>query len=256
MHMRSTVLASESGRSEDYGNPSLSLVKTYQATQEQGVPWYFKEEITSTYETWYEGKYKRADVQEKAILRKGIDWIGDVRSLFEVGCGTAHFTRYFEELGIHAYGADLSPFMLKEAKKLWRSGKLARATSAFLPVGEKAVDVVAFITCFEYMPDPVHVIQEASRVARKGILFGLMNSWSLPTMRRRIQIAFGKNPFYKGAHFYSLPEIKETIRQALGRESCQIFQRSTVFPRPLPSNESRLPFGAFLCVSIRFNQQG
>ncbi len=221
--------------------------------QMKEVPWYFKEDITTTYETWYEGKYKRADIQEKAILRKGIDWIGDVRTIFEVGCGTAHFTRYFEQLGIDAYGADLSPFMLMEAMRLGRGGKLTRATSAFLPVREKVVDVVAFITCFEYMPEPVNVISEASRVARKGILFGLMNSWSIPTVRRKVQILFGKNPFYKTAHFYSLPEIERIIHSAIGKDSCE-FQRSTVFPRVVPVSESRLPFGAFLCVSVRFNQ--
>lgn len=220
----------------------------------QSDAWYFREEIVSTYESWYEGKYKRADIREKAILRKGIDWIGDVRTIFEVGCGTAHFTRYFEEIGVNAYGADLSPLMLNEAMRLSRGGKLTRATSAFLPVREKVVDVVAFITCFEYMPEPVSVIREASRVARKGILFGLMNSWSIPTLRRKIQILFGKNPFYKNAHFYSLPEIERTIHAAIGKDSFEIFQRSTVFPRILPVNESRLPFGAFLCVSVRFNQ--
>lgn len=252
--MRSAVLASEGGRLQDCGNPSLFPFKSYQATRQQEVPWYFKEDITSTYETWYEGKYKRADVQEKAILRKGIDWIGDVRSLLEVGCGTAHFTRYFDEIGVDAYGADLSPFMLNEAMRLGRGGKLTRATSALLPVREKVVDAVAFVTCFEYMPEPVNVIREASRVAKKGILFGLMNSWSIPTLRRKIQILFGKNPFYKNAHFYSLPEIKRAINEAIGKDSCEIIQSSTVFPRVFPLSESRLPFGAFLCVGVKFNQ--
>jgi ubiquinone/menaquinone biosynthesis C-methylase UbiE len=250
--MRKILPTSESGRLDE-DSPFL-FGATSPSTQMEEVPWYFREDITSTYETWYEGKYKRADVQEKAILRKGIDWIGDVRTVFEVGCGTAHFTRYFDEIGIDTYGADLSPYMLKEAMRLSRGGKLTRATSASLPVREKVVDAVAFITCFEYMPAPVEVIREASRVARKGILFGLMNSWSIPTVRRKIQIIFGKNPFYKNAHFYSLPEIKRTICQAIGKESCEIFQRSSVFPRVLPVSESRLPFGAFLCVCVRFNQ--
>ncbi len=217
------------------------------------VPWYFKEEITSTYESWYEGKYKRADIQEKAVLKKGIDWIGDVDTILEVGCGTAHFTRWFGEMGIKAYGVDLSPFMLKEAKRLWRSDTLIRAASPCLPLKENSVDAVGFIACFEYMPWPVDVIHEAARVARKGIFFGLMNSWSIPTIRRRIQIALGKNPYYKNAHFYSLPEIERLIEKTTAK-GASVFQRSTVFPRPLPVEESRLPFGAFLCVSLRLSR--
>lgn len=220
--------------------------------EKREVPWYFREENTSTYESWYEGKYKRADVQEKAVLKKGIEWIGDVDTILEVGCGSAHFTRWFEEMGIKAYGADLSPFMLKEAKRLWQSGKLMRATSSHLPLKEDTVDAVGFITCFEYMPEPANVIREAARVARKGIFFGLMNSWSIPTIRRKIQIALGKNPYYKNAHFYSLPEIERLIETTTAKDA-SVFQRSTVFPRPLPVEESRLPFGAFLCVSLRLN---
>jgi SAM-dependent methyltransferase len=100
--MRRILLASEI--SETGPSPFIILSKR----EEEEVPWYFREDITSTYETWYEGRYKKADIKEKAILRKGIDWIGDVKTIFEVGCGTAHFTRYFEEIGIDAFGVDPS----------------------------------------------------------------------------------------------------------------------------------------------------
>jgi ubiquinone/menaquinone biosynthesis C-methylase UbiE len=221
-----------------------------QSTEE--TPWYFREEITNNYESWYEGKYKKADLQEKITLIEMIKWIGEIHSLLEVGCGTAHFTRWFEENRLDSCGLDFSPFMLKEAKSLWRNGKLVLGISDFLPIKDKAVDLVAFITCIEYMPDPVAVIKEARRIAREGLVMGLMNSWSIPTLRRKIQVIFGKNPFYSNARFYSLYKIRSIIKMALQDEKYSLRQISTAFPRPLLIERSRVPFGAFLCVGVRF----
>jgi len=216
------------------------------------LPWYLQEEITSTYENWYEGKYKRAESQEKALLKKAVDWIGGVETLLEVGCGTAHFTMWFEQMGIEVSGMDISKFMLKEAKRLWRGDALVRGSSSDIPCQAGAVDALGFITCFEYMPDPVKVIREASAVAKQGIFFGLMNSWSIPTLRRRIQLALGRNPYYKTARFYSVPTMRKLLEAGLGARRYRVFTRSTAFPRPVPLSESRLPLGAFLCVSVRF----
>jgi len=211
------------------------------------------EGITRTYESWYEGKYRKADLQEKSVLGEAIRWIGGVRTILEVGCGTAHFSRFFEESGIEAIGVDISPYMLKEARRLWGGDKIIRATSLHIPLEEKSVDAAGFVTCFEYMPRPLDVIREASRVARRGIFFGLMNSWSVPTVRRRIQVALGKNDYYNTAHFYSILEVRRLLREALEGGKVATFQRSTVFPRLTLLRESRLPLGAFLCVGVRFD---
>jgi ubiquinone/menaquinone biosynthesis C-methylase UbiE len=214
-----------------------------------------KEEVTSTYETWYEGKYKRADLLEKSVLKDGIEWIGGVETILEVGCGSGHFSRFFEgELGIETFGADISPYMLKEAKKRSAGDRLVRSTSSHLPFQKQSVDAVGFVTCFEYMRGPLDVMVEAGRVARRGIFFGLMNSWSVPTVRRKVQLAIGKNEYYKNAHFYSLTQMGGLIRKAFGKTGVQTMQRSTVFPRPLPVAKSWVPLGAFLCVSVRFKE--
>ncbi len=48
--------------------------------------WYFQEDIVKTYEAWYEGKYKRADRLEKALLKQLLNALPEMRSLLEVGC--------------------------------------------------------------------------------------------------------------------------------------------------------------------------
>lgn len=220
--------------------------------------WYLKEEIVQTYESWYTGSGERMDRLEKKLLRSLLEDFGPVGSLLEVGSGTTHFTRWFESQGIHSVGMDLSPLMLKEGRRWW-SGPLVQADAAALPFGDHSFDIVVMITCFEYMPRPLQVLQEARRVARKGLLMGLMNRWSWPTIRRRVQEFFGKNPFYTNAHFYSLPEMQRLLRQAWG-SPYHMRWRCTLFPPFVPIEDAALPLGAFLGLAVRFldakNPQG
>jgi len=223
--------------------------------REDWVPWYCREEIVSRYESWYTGKGERMDRLEKRLLRSLLEEFGKVENLLEVGCGTTHFTRWFESLGIKAVGMDLSEVMLAEARRWW-DGPLVRGDAAALPFADRSFDVVAFIACFEYMPEPLEVLREAHRVARKGLLLGLMNRWSLTAVRRRIQELLGRNPFYKNVHFYSLPEIKRLIAQAFDGKRIRIRWSSTLFP-PVPGlpQEARLPFGAFLGLAVVFMER-
>lgn len=217
------------------------------------MPWYLQGDIVKSYESWYEGKGKRADLLEKQLLKELVDYVGGVATMLEVGVGTAHFARWFESFGIQCVGLDLSPLMLKEAKKLWR-GNLIRGDAHYLPFREKAFDLVAFITCMEYMRSPVDVLKEASSVSRNGILWGIMNKWSLPTLRRKLQVMLGRNPFYSNARFFSIADAKKLAGKALNRIDYSVKWSTTVFPRILLVKESRLPFGAFLGVAAKFNR--
>ncbi len=217
----------------------------------QKEAWYFKEDIVKSYESWYEGKYKRADILEKTLLQKLLKNLSNPKSLLEVGCGTAHFTRWFGSLDFECCGLDLSPLMLNEAKKRWSHKSLLRGESGNLPFKDDSFDVVAFIACMEYMPNPVAVLAEASRVARKGIIIGLMNRWSLPTVRRIIQVKMKKNPYYRDAKFYSIRGIKRKLKDALGDAHNVPYWSTTVFPKILGDTESSLiPLGAFLGVAV------
>jgi ubiquinone/menaquinone biosynthesis C-methylase UbiE len=217
--------------------------------------WYFNPDIAEEYESYYEGKYKDADIQEKNLIKFLLDQIDGVRTILEVGCGTAHFTRWLESLGYKVVGADISMVMLDVAKRLWKECKLVNARSEHLPFKDKSFDVLAFITCLEYMPDLIQVFREAKRVARKGIIMGLMNRWSPPTIRRIIQVKLGKNPYYKNARFYSLPMIRSIIKKAFNGEDYEILEwRSAVFPKFLRMKGLyKIPFGgSFLGIGVKF----
>jgi hypothetical protein len=216
------------------------------------VPWYLQEHNVRSYESWYEGKGKRADLLEKELLKQLVEKLGDTKTLLEVGVGTAHFTRWFESLGINSVGLDFSQLMLEEARKLW-GGSLIRGDAHHLPFRDKTFDAVALITCVEYMSRPINVLKEGHRVAREGMLWGIMNKWSLPTIRRRLQVRLGKNPFCRNALFYSILDAKGFLDKALEGTAYRIKWSTTVYPSIFPIRHSRIPFGAFLGVAVKFD---
>ena len=219
------------------------------------TPWYLQGSIVKSYESWYEGKGQRADLLEKQLLKALVDYVPNVKVMLEVGVGTAHFARWFESFGIRCVGLDFSPLMLKEAKSLW-GGDLIRGDAHNLPFREQTFDLATYITCMEYMRSPTEVLQEARRVSKNGILWGIMNKWSLPTLRRKLQVAFGKNPFYSNARFYSIRDAVKFLTKALDGVSYSMVWSTTVFPRILLVKVSKLPFGAFLGVAVKFNSEG
>ena len=91
------------------------------------VPWYMKPDVVEGYEGWYEGKYRRADVLEKRVISDMISQFPEPKTILEIGCGTSHFTRWFDSLGLVASGVDLSPLMVRQAKKIWPMGNLINA---------------------------------------------------------------------------------------------------------------------------------
>ena len=220
----------------------------------QEEPWYLQERIVKDYETYYHTRYRRADVLEKKLLGKLLSQFGNVQKVLEIGCGTGHFTKWMESLGLECYGLDLSHLMLAEAKKLWSNGQLIQSESHLLPFKSGSFDVTAFLACLEYMPNVNTVFQEAARVTRKGIVIGLMNKWSPSTIRRIAQVKMGKNPFYKNAKFYSILDIKRILRETFQDTHNVAYWSTTDFPRALGSIESAFfPFGSYLGLAVKLH---
>lgn len=212
--------------------------------------WFFQRDHAQSYEQWYEGPYKRAERWQKRVLGKLICTDPRVKTLLEYGCGTSRFTRWWHELGIEATGTDISPFMIAEALERF-DGDLVLAHSQWMPYRDASFDAVAFVTTFEYYVDPVEVVREAARVGRHGILFGMIHKITPRTIRRRVQQAFGRNPFYETAKFYSIRSLKKIIAEALGDEPFTISWNCTGLPKWWPVQEWRVPLGDFLGVYVR-----
>ena len=61
---------------------------------------WFDEGTAKDYEAWYATGGRRADALEKALLRRLLGSVSQVRTALEVGCGTGHYRRHITKWGI------------------------------------------------------------------------------------------------------------------------------------------------------------
>lgn len=214
--------------------------------------WFFNREHTDTYEQWYEGRYKRAEIWQKKVMEQLVTKDKRIKTLLEFGCGTTRFTRWWKEIGIEATGGDISPLMLSQALHLF-DGDLVMADSHHMPFKDHTFDAMAFITTFEYYKDPVKVIREAARVGKYGIAMGMMNRNSPKVVRRRVQQLFGKNPFYVTATFYTPEMLTNIIHKALAGRDYSIEWTCTGLPAWFPVQQWSVPVGDFFGLYIKLN---
>src|SRR5699024_4494149 len=231
---------------------NLELIPQSQQNWQNREEWFFNREHTDTYEQWYEGRYKRAEIWQKKVMEQLVCADQRVKELLEFGCGTTRFTRWWQDIGIQASGGDISLLMLSQAVNLF-DGDLVMADSHNMPFKDNAFDALAFITTFEYYRNPVKVIQEAARVGKYGIAMGMMNRNSPKVIRRRVQEAFGKNPFYVTATFYTPKMLTEIIHEALKGREYTIRWSCTGLPKWFPVQQWSVPFGDFFGLYVQFN---
>jgi len=205
-----------------------------------------EQDIAGKYESWYRTSGIRADEQEKALLKELIKKFPGARSILELGCGTGHFTRWFQETcGLTAFGMDASRAMLAEAKR-YGSKMLIKGDADNIPLSSNAVDISAFITTLEFLPDPEFAIKEAYRVSKKGILLGVINKNSLLGIKYKMS----GGPIWRNAHIYTIKGLRKLIRKAIGKRA-EITWRTTLWsllPGHLP-----LPWGGFIGMLVKWN---
>jgi SAM-dependent methyltransferase len=200
-------------------------------------------DTASGYETWYQATGQRADRLEKAVLKQLVARFPPAGSLLEVGCGTGHFTRWFEELGLPAAGRDLSVPMLAEAVRL-SSPPCAHGDVLSLPFSCASFDLVALITTLEFVADPRQALGEALRVSRRGLLLGGLNRQSL--LGRQLKRRGG--PIWDAAHLFTPAELSCLVRHAAAGRQIDIVWRTTLWsfwPGALP-----LPWGGFIGMVV------
>lgn len=204
-------------------------------------------DTVSGYEGWYETTGGRADRLEKALLKQLLAHFPQASSLLEAGCGTGHFTRWFEESGLGTTGLDRSLPMLAEAIRL-DSPPCVHGDALALPFFSGAFDLVALITTLEFVGDPVQALREALRVSRQGLLLGVLNRQSLLGW----QLKKEGGPIWDAARFFAPAELTQLVRRAAARRRVEIVWQTTllpVCPGALP-----LPWGGFIGMAVMLSE--
>lgn len=199
-------------------------------------------EIAAGYESWYQTVGRRADVEEKSLLKWLLAKYTKPHTILDVGCGTGHFTRWFAELGYQVIGLDLSMPMLNVARDI-HSQPYLHGDAYNLPIATQSFDLVVFITTLEFLSDPKKALQEALRVATKGIILGVINAKS--QLGRQYKHLGG--PIWETARFFTIAELRRMVRHVSG-ENVSIAWRSTLWslwPGALP-----LGWGGFIGMAV------
>jgi ubiquinone/menaquinone biosynthesis C-methylase UbiE len=211
------------------------------------------DEDAAHYEAWYETpEGRRADLLEKASLRRLLGSFPHAQSALEVGCGTGHFTRWLSEQGPMAAGLDLSAAMLAQARAL-DGVLLTQGDARRLPFVDRAFDLVALITTLEFLEQPREALVEALRVAQRGVLLGVLNRWSMLGLQRRVAGLF-RPSVYSAAHFYGVGELRRLLRSAADGKA-HITWHTTLFPRGWPWPQKTLPWGGFIGMALRLQEE-
>jgi ubiquinone/menaquinone biosynthesis C-methylase UbiE len=134
--------------------------------------------------------------------------------------------------------------MLAEAVRLV-SPPCVRGDALALPFLSEAFDLVALITTLEFLPDPAKALAEALRVARHGLILGVLNRQSL--LGRHLKSEGG--PVWDTAYFFTPGELTQLVQcAAAGRRVRTVWQTTLwpVWPGALP-----LPWGGFIGLAVQ-----
>jgi SAM-dependent methyltransferase len=210
------------------------------------------------YEKWYENPHNRfvAELENRLML----DLLKPVpgESVLEIGCGTGAGLLTFIDAGVMATGIDPSPYMLDIAlKNVGNRADLHRGFAEDLPFEDNSFNHACFITTLEFVEDPGKAIEEAGRVAKDRIFLGVLNSYSLKGIQRRVRGIFSST-IYNRAHFFSIWELKQKIRSILGdvpiswRTACHFPAATGWITRRLEKSVmlQRCPSGAFIGMVV------
>jgi SAM-dependent methyltransferase len=207
-------------------------------------------DIAASYEAWFDTPQGRhADRLEKGLLARLLASFPAARTLLEIGSGSGHFSRWFCGSGLAVVGLEPAAAMLAEARRGGGEVAYLRGDGLALPFARRTFDLVALITSLEFMPDPEQALAETTRIARQGLILGVLNRWSLWAIRYRRS----GGPVWSAARFSAPGELAALVRRAAGERLAEVAWRTALWPLP-GLGELPLPFGAFIGMSVRLRQ--
>lgn len=97
--------------------------------------------------------------------------------ILDLGCATGEYCLQLEKLGFQCTGADVNPHYVEKARK---NGVNAIVTSGdYLDFEDDSFDTVLLFEVLEHLKNPLQLLKEAKRVARKNVLITVPNCGQL-----------------------------------------------------------------------------
>ena len=119
--------------------------------------------------------------QQKQILQHVMSrWPRRGCSILDVGCGTGLFSEFFWESGFDVSCLAQNQSVLESAQaRLGSKSSYHVGVAGHLPFDDHTFDYVALLGALEEPDDPRTALEEALRVAARGVILGFFNACSL-----------------------------------------------------------------------------
>lgn len=212
--------------------------------------------LAKTYELWCSSsKGQRMDFFIDHMISQTLKPFKHER-VIDIGCGSGGHLQIASRRGMDISGIDASPYMLTLAKnRLGDRCELKQAYAEDLPFEDNEFDLAFLINTLEFLDDPLPVLEEAGRVAKRGVFIVFFNSISCYVRFQKMSRIFRKGLFSE-IKTYSLWEIKRVLNRAYGPVQTQwkslpvfgSFFRKT--GKPMIESASYLPFGYLIGISV------
>jgi len=178
------------------------------------------EELQSSYDRVAENyaEHFRDELEKKPFDRKMLDWlaekVGGLGVICDMGCGPGQIARYLRGRGMKVCGVDLSPEMVRQARRLnpeiaFQQGDMC----ALADIADKSYGGIAAFYAIVHIPRPsvVRALQELRRVLRPhGVL---LLAFHIGQGVKHVEELLGKEvavDFF----FFETGEVKEYLRTA------------------------------------------
>ncbi len=126
-------------------------------------------------------------------------------SLLDVGCGTGYFTRRFAASGMKTTGLDPDESAIRYAMKQDTESVYLQGMAESLPFADHRFAYCSAITSLCFVAEPEKALMEMWRVARRGVLLGLLNRRGLLYRQKQGRGA------YRGARWDTLDDVRKWL---------------------------------------------
>jgi ubiquinone/menaquinone biosynthesis C-methylase UbiE len=198
------------------------------------------ERFSEHYDAWYFRHPEILESEIRAIKALRLSGLG-----LDVGVGTGIFAHYVRA----NVGIDASCKMLRIAKK--RGIQVIQALAELLPFPDETFDYALMIVTLCFLDNPKVVLKEVFRVLKhEGILGICIIRKDSPWGQFYIKKAKRGHRFYRYAHFYSLSELEELLKEhhfnVRQYKSTLTYSPSAT---PVVENPNKDPrIGSFVCI--------
>ncbi|MBN2325681.1 MAG: class I SAM-dependent methyltransferase [Candidatus Omnitrophica bacterium] len=157
--------------------------------------------LAETYENWYNTPAGREhDFMQQQDALELIRQASPSGLLLDVGCGSGHWSRFFQSAGYEVQGIDVSARMIREAMNTAPECKFSIGDACALPFQDASFVIAASMAALEFMAAPETAVREMARCVKPGgrLIIGTLNRLA-PLNQDRLDS--GKQPYASGRLF-------------------------------------------------------